>query len=644
MPLKASPKMKELPIFSVKPEGWLKEQIDLTVSGFFGHLHDISDHLTENNGWLQYGKTLDEFRAESGNPDDPYAAFAWEEQAYWLRGAYRLALISGNEELLELSLRYINAMLDSAQDDGWFGPILMKNTETQNDVPLPDIWPHMVMIEVLMDYFDVSDDRRVLDTLLGFCRFCLRIDDSVFMPELSQLTESWYAAIQSSRCCEPVASLCRLYELTGDDAPLRLSERMFAIFSSRSPETDDCHVVNFAQRIKYTATNYPVSGDGALLAECETHYLEHMAVWGQMPGGLYAADERTRRGKHDPRQGSETCAMSEIVRSFLEIGRITGNTLYADRAEDIMFNSYPASHTPDYSGLHYLTCDNQPLLDAEGHDYCNDGMQTRYDPFSYRCCQHNTGNAWPNFLQSLFLTQENALIAWAYAPCRVETVINGGAVTVREITGYPFGESITVELDCEKPITLKLRVPRWADSSTLCVNGEPRAATAKDGFLALSDLCGHNLITVVFPQVIKERFFPLNGNCVCIDRGPLTYSLKLSEEWSAAESRTDRAGRVWHSYDVRTPSPFAYALDLSCPIRVAKMTDDIPPQPFTSENAPVVLHAVGRPVAGWGMGEKNTVMPVPLSPVHGDAPEETILLVPLGCQRVRMSCLPWFRG
>ena len=46
------------------------------------------------------------------------------------------------------------------------------------------------------------------------------------------------------------------------------------------------------------------------------------------------------------------------------------------RSERIMFNSYPASHTPDYTGLHYLTADNQPTLDALDHDYDHKGMMS----------------------------------------------------------------------------------------------------------------------------------------------------------------------------------------------------------------------------------------------------------------------------
>jgi hypothetical protein len=64
-----------------------------------------------------------------------------------------------------------------------------------------------------------------------------------------------------------------------------------------------------------------------------------MLVWGQQPRGIFGADEKIRHGKIDPRQGFETCGMTEFAKSFYLLGRITGDTLYADRCEDVMLSA-----------------------------------------------------------------------------------------------------------------------------------------------------------------------------------------------------------------------------------------------------------------------------------------------------------------
>ncbi len=61
--------------------------------------------------------------------------------------------------------------------------------------------------------------------------------------------------------------------------------------------------------------------------------------------------------------GLETCGIVEFMHSFELLTRITGDPRWADRTEEIAFNSLPAAVTPDWRGLHYLTCANQVQLD-----------------------------------------------------------------------------------------------------------------------------------------------------------------------------------------------------------------------------------------------------------------------------------------
>src|SRR2546423_9144919 len=107
-----------------------------------------------------------------------------------------------------------------------------------------------------------------------------------------------------------------------------------------------------------------------------------MDMYGQVPGGGFAADENCRPGFTDPRQGFETCGMVEYMHSFEMLTKITGNVTWTDRREDVAFNSLPAALTPDLKGLHYLTSANCVQLDA--HDKSpgveNGGHMFAYSP------------------------------------------------------------------------------------------------------------------------------------------------------------------------------------------------------------------------------------------------------------------------
>ncbi len=70
------------------------------------------------------------------------------------------------------------------------------------------------------------------------------------------------------------------------------------------------------------------------------------------------------------------------MHSFEMLTKISGNPLWADRCEEIAFNSLPAAMTPDEKGLHYLTGANMVQLDRgnKAPGLQNGGMMFSYSP------------------------------------------------------------------------------------------------------------------------------------------------------------------------------------------------------------------------------------------------------------------------
>lgn len=631
--------MKPVPLHMILPKGWLGEQVRLNSEGFFGHLTDISEYLTEKNGWLRWDMTAEEFSAQTGKPPEEYQSFGWEEQPYWLRGAYRLALLTGSKTLLAQCEPYFKAVLDSRRKDGYFGPECLRNIRTRTG-PAVDIWPHMIMADVLRDRYLATGDERITALLQAFFHYCLTLPDDQFIPHdiYENRFLTWYPWIQLHRSCDMVPVIWWLYDLTGDSSLPALAKRCTDIWAGTPCPDADAHVVTFAQRFRYQAERYPQTKDPEDIAASKRMYLDRMAKWGQMPGGLYAADETVREGKRDPRQATETCAMAEIVRSFTRMAVFTGEAEWFDRIEDMMFNSFPASHTPDYSGLHYLTADNLPELDDRDHDYRNKGSMTRFSPFQYRCCQHNAASAWPNFASALFAETEDGVSLGAYAPCVFEGEAAGRHIRIDEETAYPFRDRISLTIRADSLFSLRLRIPGWAKDVAAAVNGIAVPVESGDGWLSLPVKDGDR-VDLQFPMKAYFREFPDNGGFVCLDRGPLTYSLRLKENWIPVGAKADRAGRIWTEYDVKAEPPFTFALDVTQPVEVTE-TPDIPLQPFTPQSAPVVLTVRGKPLSSWKIGDDNTIEPVPASPVRIEGDLQSLFFVPLGCQRARMSCFP----
>ena len=644
------PAFTPLPLCEIRPSGWLIEQIRRSADGYFSHMDDISFFMREHNGWLDWNVTEEEAAAELeeskirynyktpyGAEGYIYAATAWEEQAYWLRGANKLAILTKNERLSTLCDRYFDAIIASRRDDGYFGPESLRHVKIKHGTA-PDLWPHFVMAEALSDRYDSTGDGRIVDLLHAFFVYCHDLPEGELIPVWDE-AEHWMTIIQSERCCDAVPVITRIYRMTGDEKLAALCRRLDRIAKEQYDPKSDRHVVNFAERFRYRAQNYPFTHDPEDIALSRRMYEDHMDAWGQMPGGLYAADECTRDGKTDPRQATETCAMGEIVRSFNVMAALTGESVWADRAERIMFNSYPASHTPDYSALHYLTADNQPEADARDRDYHNGGMMTRYTAFGYRCCQHNAGMSWPNFVQSMFAQTDDGLALLSYGPASAQTDLCGNRVKITEETGYPFENSVKIKVGCEEPVTLYLRIPSWCEGGELSGPQGSFPLEAGGGFVKLAAEDG-DVITLCFKASVRYDRYPVNNGSVSVGLGALDFSLRYREIWTDANTHTDRSGRVWVDRDVKAEDPVFPALDLSAPVKIERspVTDD----PFTPETAPVVLTVRGRRAGGWGIGDDNTVMPVPPSPPQLEGDELDLELVPLGCMHARLSVFPHY--
>ena len=462
-PLTVNPLVK-LPIGTIEPRGWLMAQLRLMRDGFTGRLAEISRFLGDDSGWITMkGK-------------------GWEEMPYWLKGYGDLGYLLKDAAVRKETERWLGYAFRSQARDGYFGP-------ADNRAAL-DLWPNMVMLAALQSYHEATGDRRVLDLMSRYFQFELHL------PEDQLLPGSW----QKLRGGENLESVYWLYNRTGEGFLLDLARKINArtadwaspILSAERDahweESSFYHGVNIAMGFRYPGLFFQQTRDAGLLETVERNYRQVMDRYGRQPGGMFGADENIRPGHEDPRQGAETCTMVEFMASFESLLKITGGTVWADRAEEVAFNSLPASMTPDLKGLHYLTAANLISCDSGGeHDFQNTGTLVSFDPWSYRCCQHNVAFGWPWFAEHLWLaTADNGLAAAIYAPSAVRAkVAEGAEVEISEETAYPFGDEILLTVACDRPVAfpLYLRLPGWARTVRIVLNGRPLEGDFRGGAL-----------------------------------------------------------------------------------------------------------------------------------------------------------------
>jgi hypothetical protein len=624
----------KLPLGSIQPQGWILKLLELQKDGLCGHLGEISAWLKKDkNAWL----------SEGGD-------HGWEEVPYWLRGYSDMAFIFDDPAMKKEAMVWIDAILKSQKEDGWFGPEV-KTGKTGNI----DFWSNMIVLFTLQNYYEYSNDQRVIGFMKKYFQFELNVPDEKF------LSSYW----ENSRGGDNLYSVYWLYNISGEKWLLQLAEKIHRRTADWTQKSTlpNWHNVNVAQCFREPATWFMQSADSAHLTASYNDFFLIRRTFGQVPGGMFGSDENARMGYIDPRQGTETCGFAEQMTSDGIMTRITGDPMWADNCEDVLFNSFTAAFTSDMKSLRYITCPNGVTADDKNHSpgIDNKGPFLTMNPFSSRCCQHNHGHALPYYLQNLVMaSNDNGLAAIMYNACTTTAKVgNGTKVTLVEDTKYPFEEAIRFTLNMDQKVTfpLYLRVPGWCKNASVKVNGAiVKLTSTPDSYIRLDrEWSNGDQVTLNLPMELASRTWQVNQNSVSVDYGPLTFSLKIEESYKKISSiksaigdskwQEDADPEKWPAYEITPLSPWNYGFiinkkDLSKSFRVVRKEWPADNYPFSLDHTPIEIRAKGRQIPSWGIDKFGLVDVLPLYPVKTNKPIEDITLIPMGAARLRISAFP----
>ena len=620
-----------LPLGSIRPDGWLLDQLQRQANGLTGNLDDIYPQVMgSTNAWL------------GGDGD------AWERGPYWIDGLLPLAWILDDDALKSKASVWVEAILASVTEDGYLGP--------SQDHPFVyglqrggshDWWPKMVAIKILQQYYMATGDSRVVDVLSRYFRYQLET-----LPQTPLGTWSDWGEWRGADNLEVVLWL---YSVTGEGYLLELAQLLHsqtkdwtALFSAGDifNNQNSVHCVNLAQGFKAPAVWWQYSHNTADLESLDAAVSTMRHTVG-LPTGLWAGDEQLHWG--NPARGSELCTAVEMMFSLEEILRITGAPSWADYLERVAFNALPAQVSPDFTSKQYYQQTNQISCTREWREFStpHDGTDVLFGTLNgYPCCLSNMHQGWPKFTQNLwYATSDGGLAALVYAPCHVRAKVAGGSeVIIRESTDYPFRENITFSMSyadrklCHPAFPLSLRVPGWCSAPVVKVNGEVVDAPVSDGIIRIERKWKNgDTVSLTFPMpVTTEEWY---DRSVCVVRGPLVYSLKMNENWSWLPfSGPDRLYGEG-AWEVTSDSPWNYCImrDSFSPDSCRVVENASAAYPWTVAAAPVSIFIPVRTLPHWS----NPSAVAYFTEDGFDVGEQTTVeLIPYGCTTLRLTCFP----
>ncbi len=630
----------KLPIGSIKPKGWVLKYLQLQRDGLTGHLGEISAWLDKNNNaWY------------SGNGEGDHG---WEEVPYWLKGYGDLGYILNDDTIITETKKWLDKVFESQEPDGYFGP--KRKPDKDGNI---DLWPNMIMLWCMQSYYEYSNDKRVLPFMAKYFKWQSTLPDD-------KLLQTYW---ENSRGGDNLYSIYWLYNYTGEKWLLDLANKIHRNTADWTQKNNlpNWHNVNVAQSFREPATYYMETKDSSFLNATYNDFYLIRKLYGQMPGGMFGADENARKGYNDPRQAVEICGMVEQMASDEILIGITGNPMWADNCEDVAFNTYPAAVMPDFRGLRYLTAPNMVVSDSKNHSpgIQNEGPFLMMNPFSSRCCQHNHSQGWPYYAEHLWMaTPDNGIAAIFYNSSEVTAKVGkGNTVTLKQTTHYPFDEHIKFEVHTASVtrFPLYLRIPSWCENASIMINGKNvRVDATKSSYARLENNWKNgDVIELTLPMQLKLRKWTSNKSSVSLNYGPLTFSLKIKEDYKLMDSKASAIGdskwqanadqTKWPAYEIYPASKWNYGLDLNSKpladqfniIRKPWPSNNFP---FTQDAVPIIIEAKGSEIPNWQLDQYELCSVLPQSPVSVTTKKETIKLIPMGAARLRISAFPVING
>ncbi|MEX2091769.1 MAG: glycoside hydrolase family 127 protein [Pirellulales bacterium] len=513
-----------------------------------------------------YKPFLVHFLIAAGDAEGDYHGAQWNDGDFYkfLEGVTATYAVTRDLKLLAILDQSVDAIGRAQRADGYIHtPVLIRQrngdatAEPFQDRHNFEMYNMGHLITAACLHYRVTGD----DKFLAVARKTADFLDATFKNPTPELA-------RNSVCPSHYMAMVELYRVTGEPRYLALAQKFLDMRNlkitdgsddnqDRVPFVDQREALGHAVRANYlfagAADLYAENGDEQLLAALEPIWEnvvhEKMYITGAC-GALYdgASPDGSEDQSHITRihqaygrnyqlpnvtAHNETCAAIGNVLWNWRMFLITGEARYVDVLELALYNAVLSGVSLDGVDYFYVN----PLRQVEPLPVKLRWPRMRVPFMTSYCCPPNVLRTIAEVGGFAYSTSDDAVWVNLYGGNTLAMDWHGGQLRLTQTTNYPWEGRVRIAVD-ECPATefaLKLRIPGWAESAAIRVNGKPANIKAQPGSYAEIRRRWKPGDVVELDLAMPARLIEANPlveearNQVAIERGPIVYCLESSD-------------------------------------------------------------------------------------------------------------------
>ena len=512
-------------------------------------------------------RLLHTFRLTAGLPSSAEPLGDWEKPDCELRGhfvgghylsACALAFASSGDEDLKRNGDRMVAELAKCQTqhkNGYLSAFPQEYFDRLRDGV--NVWAPFYTIHKIMaghlDMYTLTGNEQALATSEKMAQWVRSWSDPLSEQQMQRVLLVEYGGMGEV--------LCNLYGVTGKGEYLNLAKRFdkkwfFDPLAAHRDELKGLHVNTHIPQVIAAARLYELTGDTYYWNIADYFWNEvttersyctggtsNFETWRTEPGVL-----STQLSPHT----TEDCCAYNMMKLTRHLFGWSPQARYMDYYERALFNHRMGTIDPQTgTTVYYL-----PLGNGYSKIYAK--------PFdSFWCCNGTAAEEFAKLTDAIYFHEDNAIFVNLYIASEVDWPERG--IRVTQQTSFPEEQGTTLTITAAKlvDLNLKLRIPYWAKTGGVKVNGQTVPAFADPGsYLVLRGPWKNgDRIELSLPMHLHAAPMPDKQSLQAVMYGPLVMTARLEEEprdrWYrqfAADEKQEAAPNLQFKGKPRDPS------------------------------------------------------------------------------------------